>query len=87
LREFQDELLQKDGFGLGRGVGRGGRGGGVAALSLSAPAFFGHEVGGDPEEEGLGMADLAACLVGGDAEVGFLDDVVDACDAQMAETG
>ena len=77
MRELEDQLLQKDGFGLGRGVGRGGRGGGVAALSLSAAAFFGHEVGGDPEEEGLGVTDLAARLIGGDAEVGFLDDVVD----------
>ena len=59
----------------------------MAALSLSAPAFFGHEVGGDPEEKGLGMTDLAARLVGGDAEVGFLDDVVDACDAEMAKAG
>ncbi|MNE96647.1 hypothetical protein D3C80_1948700 [compost metagenome] len=59
----------------------------MATLSLSATAFFGHEVGGDPEQERLGVTDLAACLVGGDAEVGFLDDVVDACDAEMAKAG
>jgi len=79
LRKLQDQLLQKDGFGLGRGVGPERRGGDVETLSLSAAAFFGHEVGGDPEEEGLGMTNFAASLVGGDAEVGFLDDVVDAC--------
>jgi len=56
-------------------------------LSLRATAFFGHEIGGDPEKEGLGVTDLAARLVGGDAEVGFLDDVVDACDAEMAKAG
>jgi len=86
LRKLQDQLLQKDGFGLGWGVGPEGRGGGVATLSLSASALFGHEVGGDPEEEGLGVSNLAARLVGGDAEVGFLDDVVDTRDAEVAET-
>lgn len=85
--KLQDELFQKNGFGLGWGVGPEGRGGGVATLSLSAAAFFGDEIGGDPEEEGLGVTDLAARLVGGNAEVGFLDDVVDACDAEMAKAG
>jgi len=81
LRKLEDELLQQDGFGLGSGVSPERRCGDVETLSLSAAAFFGHEVGGDPEEEGLGVTDFAAGLVGGDAEVGFLDDVVDSGDA------
>jgi len=81
LWKLEDELLQQDGFGLGGGVVASGGGGDVQALSLDATAFLGHEVGGDPEKERLRVADLASGLVGRDAEVGLLNDVVDARDA------
>ncbi len=57
----------------------------MTPLSLRTAPFFSDEVGGDAKEQRLGVSDLAARLVGSDAEVSFLNDVIDACDAQMAE--
>ncbi|EGF96491.1 Uncharacterised protein [Brevundimonas diminuta] len=80
-------MLQEDGFGLGCGVSPEGRGGDVEALPLSTAAFLSHEVGGDTEEKGLGVTDLASGLVGRNAEVGLLDNVLGALDAKLAEAG
>ena len=60
---------------------------GVQALPLRAAAFLSHEVGGDPEEEGLGVTDLASGLIRRDAEIGLLDNVLGALDAKLAEAG
>lgn len=80
-------MLQEDGFGLGGGIVEGESRLGVQALSLRAAAFLSHEVGGDPEEEGLGVTDLASGLIRRDAEVGLLDNVLGALDAKLAEAG
>ena len=61
----------------GRGVRPWGYGCGVTLLPLGAAALFGDQVGGDAEEERLGVADFATGLIGRDADIGFLDNVVD----------
>ena len=59
----------------------------MTLLPLGAAALFGDQVGGDAEEERLGVTDFATGLIGRDADVCLLDDVIDGGDAEATEAG